>query len=206
MRQKGNFILLITISVIFCVCSPLAAQNLLLPRYLVLEQNNLKNCCLPAVPKLNSISEDKANQFFHLLIKEGIEYRDVNRSCEDRAQYINLMLRKNGITSAKVWIIAPARYTLLSRELIKVNDPFGVFGQVTWGYHVAPIIQVRRGAKTELLVIDQLFSPSSGAPLGTPFIFAHLRKRDVPTGRSTGLKPPVFSQAVEQMINKIKML
>lgn len=121
--------------------------------HLNLEENNLKLSGLPQQPILQSISLDKAKNVFDIISKEKIEYRYINGSCEDRAHFISLILKKNNVSSGKIWAFSPSKYTLISKEKIKINDPYGVNEQVEWGYHVAPILVV----ESDTLVIDLSF-------------------------------------------------
>lgn len=134
--------------------TPLQRPTLLQPA-----ENGLLWQGLPAPPALQAVSRATADQFWRTLQAEQIEHRYIVGSCEDRAQYVSLMLRRAGIASGKIWVIAPSRYTLLSRELISVQDPYGVTPSVTWGHHVAPIIEVLHESRVDTLVIDQSFSP-----------------------------------------------
>ena len=127
-----------------------------LPRYIALEQNNLKNCRVPVPPDLKVVREEEAIKFFQKVQDENVEWKYAIGNCEDRAQFLSLMLQKSHIQSGKVWLIPPARYTLLSRQLLKFVDPFVAGNYFTWGYHVASIIKVEG---TGIVVIDPTVSP-----------------------------------------------
>ncbi len=137
------------------------AADVELPRRIRVDENDLLLGGLPATPELKPSTAAALTGFFSELVAEKIEYRYIVGSCEDRTHYITLMLKKRGIDAGKVWVIAPARYTLLSRELITLKDPYGVVDKVSWGHHVAPIVRVKDGSGPEkLLVIDQSLSPA----------------------------------------------
>lgn len=121
--------------------------------YLNIEENNLKLGGLPKQPELKSITLNKAQSIFNVISNENIEYRYVNGSCEDRAHFISMILRKNDVNSGKIWAFSPSKYTLISKEQIIIKDPYGINDQVKWGYHVAPILVV----ESDTLVIDLSF-------------------------------------------------
>lgn len=129
------------------------------PLRLMLGESGLIEGQLPSLPYLQAVDSAAADRFWNTLQAERIEYRYIVGSCEDRAQYINLMLREAGIYTGKVWVIAPARYTLMANELISVQDPYGIGGDVTWGHHVAPIFEMEHGGRVDTMVVDQSFSP-----------------------------------------------
>jgi hypothetical protein len=93
---------------------------------------------------------------------EKIEYRYIIGSCEDRAHFVTMMARKYNLPVSKIWAIAPARVSLLSRQLIRMKDPLNLVPEVTWGHHVAPVILMANGAsEPEAMVIDQSISPAA---------------------------------------------
>jgi Glutaminase len=110
--------------------------------------------------ELTPITADQAKAFFAAVEAEKIESRYIVGSCEDRAHFVALMAMKAGIPVAKVWGIAPKRYTLLSQELFKVKDASGVVDYVTWGHHVAPVFLVKHGdGDIRTVVLDLAFDP-----------------------------------------------
>lgn len=114
----------------------------------------------PYVPFLEPLPFEMRAKIFEMVKSENIEYRYINGSCEDRAHFICLLLRKVGIFTGKIWNFAPARYSLLSDELFNIPDPFGISETTDWGYHVAPYFTAyNEEGNVETLVIDQSFNP-----------------------------------------------
>jgi hypothetical protein len=72
-----------------------------------------------------------------------------------------LLLESKGYQCAKIWAFAPVVYSVDSSRLISFVDKKNISpnGKIDWGYHVAPVIQVRIGTKVRKMVIDPgLFS------------------------------------------------
>ncbi|HEY0011663.1 MAG TPA: protein-glutamine glutaminase family protein [Allosphingosinicella sp.] len=131
------------------------------PQFITIGENNLVPGGEPSEIALQTVPLARATAFFSTLRQEAIEARYIIGSCEDRAHYIAMMAQRAGLSVGKVWAIAPARYTLLSRELIRVSDPSGITEQVTWGHHVAPVLRVDRGqGDVRTVVIDLAFHGS----------------------------------------------
>jgi hypothetical protein len=129
------------------------------PQFIAVDENQLLLEGLPGTPSLTPVSLARASEFFAAVGREGIEGRYIIGSCEDRAHLIALMAHKAGLPVGKVWAIAPARYTLLSRELFRVSDPSGVTDNVLWGHHVAPVLRVDHGdGNVRNVVIDLAFN------------------------------------------------
>lgn len=122
------------------------------------QEYNLLMGAKPFTPELNAIKFESRKETFQLVKDENIEFRYLNGSCEDRAHYISLLLRKYGVDCGKVWNFSPARYTFLSNELLNIKDPFGITDDLTWGYHVAPYLMAyNEQGEIEKLVVDQSF-------------------------------------------------
>jgi hypothetical protein len=129
--------------------------------YFQAEENKLLLGGLPEVPVLNPIEISKKQEVIGLIKKEGIEYRYLNGGCEDRAHYICTLLSHHSIETGKVWCFAPAKYTLISSELLNVKDPYMGNEQLKWGYHVATYCLVNNPTGgVDTLVIDQAFNPN----------------------------------------------
>ncbi|AWV99153.1 protein-glutamine glutaminase family protein [Arcticibacterium luteifluviistationis] len=122
------------------------------------EDYSLLLSCAPLIPYLEPITFELRAKITEMVSSENIEYRYINGSCEDRAHYICLLLRKEGIFTGKIWNFAPARFSLLSDELFNISDPFGISEATNWGYHVAPYFtSYDEAGNIETLVIDQSF-------------------------------------------------
>ncbi|MBL7707271.1 MAG: hypothetical protein JNM21_17125 [Taibaiella sp.] len=130
--------------------------------YFKIEENKLKNCCLPIPTQLQPVESDKANAIFkYLLDSVKFEYRYGYGACEDRAHFISKSLDKKGINNNKIWCFAPIRYTLISKKELSVKDPLTISDKIIWTYHVAPIIIVKNKSKTDTVVIDPSLESNS---------------------------------------------
>lgn len=66
------------------------------------------------------------------------------------------MLASKGFQCAKIWAFAPIVYSSSSSRLISFIDKKNISptGTIDWGYHVAPVIEVRIDNKVRKMVID----------------------------------------------------
>jgi hypothetical protein len=171
------------------------------PEFLTLEENHLINTSPPAAPALASVTQAEAAALLRAVAAEKIENRYVLGSCEDRAHYIALLAQKAGLPVAKIWAVAPARYTLLSREMLKVKDPIGIVDHVAWGHHVAPVLRVDLGGgEVRTLVLDVALDATRYIPLkewtgglGTPQAVFFFTGADQWLFNSLGPDQPVFN-------------
>ena len=67
-----------------------------------------------------------------------------------------MLLESKGYMCAKIWAFAPVVYSMNSSRLISFTDKKNISpnGKIDWGYHVAPIMQVRIGSKVRKMVFD----------------------------------------------------
>lgn len=74
-----------------------------------------------------------------------------------------MLLKSKGYRCAKIWAFAPIVYSTSSSKLISLTDKKNISptGKIDWGYHVAPIIQVRIGNKVRKMVIDPGLFPKN---------------------------------------------
>lgn len=136
------------------------------PEFVTVDENSLFLGSLPDAPTHETITRSQLMSLLTAIKAEGLEYRYIIGSCEDRAHFITMIAKKAGLPISKIWAIAPARTTLLSRELITVADPYGVVKSVTWGHHVAPVVLLENGTpEPDALVIDLSLSPNAAMPL-----------------------------------------
>lgn len=65
-------------------------------------------------------------------------------------------MASKGYRCAKIWAFAPVVYSTSSSKLISFTDKKNISpnGKIDWGYHVAPVLQVRIGNKVRKMVID----------------------------------------------------
>ncbi len=68
-----------------------------------------------------------------------------------------------GYQCAKIWAFAPVVYSTSSSKLISFPDKKNISpnGKIDWGYHVAPVLQVRIGTKVRKMVIDPGLFPKN---------------------------------------------
>ena len=67
-----------------------------------------------------------------------------------------MLLASKGYLCAKIWAFAPVVYSTSSSKLISFADKKNISpnGKIDWGYHVAPVLQVRMGTKVRKMVLD----------------------------------------------------
>jgi len=96
-------------------------------------------------------------------LKSGIPFGYQQANCHNISHYISLLLASKGYQCAKIWAFAPVVYSTSSTKLISFADKKNISpgGKIDWGYHVAPIIQVRIGTKVRKMVIDPGLFPKS---------------------------------------------
>ena len=72
-----------------------------------------------------------------------------------------MVLASKGYLCAKIWAFAPVIYSVSSSKLISFTDKkkLSPNGKIDWGYHVAPILQVKIGNKVRKMVIDPSLFP-----------------------------------------------
>ena len=89
-------------------------------------------------------------------MQSGIPFGYQQANCHNISHYISLLLASKGYQCAKIWAFAPVVYSTSSSKLITIPDKKNISptGKIDWGYHVAPILQVRIGNKVRKMVID----------------------------------------------------
>ena len=89
-------------------------------------------------------------------MQSGIPFGYQQANCHNISHYISLLLESKGYQCAKIWAFAPVVYSTSSSKLIRIPDKKNISpgGKIDWGYHVAPILQVRIGNKVRKMVID----------------------------------------------------
>ena len=104
-----------------------------------------------------------ADALFAEIIKSGLTFGYQQANCHNISHYISQLLESKGYQCAKIWAFAPVVYSLGSSRLISFADKKNISptGKIDWGYHVAPILQVRIGNKVRKMVIDPGLFPKS---------------------------------------------
>lgn len=103
-----------------------------------------------------TISENKAKELYTFLKDStNLEFRYSYGSCEDRAHVMSLILKNKGIVTKKIWNFDPYYISLFhSQQQLSSTDHSKLQEKVYWGFHVAPVIQVRKGTSIKLVIID----------------------------------------------------
>jgi Glutaminase len=106
---------------------------------------------------------DTANALFADVLQSGIPFGYQQANCHNISHYISLLLQSKGYQCAKIWAFAPVVYAMNSSRLITFADKKNISpnGKIDWGYHVAPLLQVRIGNKVRKMVIDPGLFPKS---------------------------------------------
>lgn len=89
-------------------------------------------------------------------MQSGIPFGYQQANCHNISHYISLLLKSKGYQCAKIWAFAPVVYSMNSSRLITFIDKKNISpnGKIDWGYHVAPVLQVRIGTKVRKMVFD----------------------------------------------------
>lgn len=89
-------------------------------------------------------------------MQSGIPFGYQQANCHNISHYTSLLLESKGYQCAKIWAFAPVVYSSSSSKLIRIPDKKNISpgGKIDWGYHVAPILQVRIGNKVRKMAID----------------------------------------------------
>ncbi|WP_264564237.1 protein-glutamine glutaminase family protein [Flavobacterium sp. N3904] len=106
--------------------------------------------------KASIIDKNTVNTLFFEIIKSGIPFGYQQANCHNISHYICLLLESKGYQCAKIWAFAPVVYSMNSSRLITFIDKKNMSptGKIDWGYHVAPILQVRIKNKVRKMVVD----------------------------------------------------
>ena len=100
---------------------------------------------------------------FAEIIQADIPFGYQQANCHNISHYISLFLESKGFQCGKIWAFAPVVYSMNSSRLITFTDKKNMSptGKIDWGYHVAPILQVRIGNKVRKMVIDPGLFPKN---------------------------------------------
>lgn len=116
----------------------------------------IKKHLLLTARKASVIDLDTVNALFTDIMQSGIPFGYQQANCHNISHYICLLLESKGYQCAKIWAFAPVVYSASSSKLIRIPDKKNISpgGKIDWGYHVAPILQVRIGNKVRKMAID----------------------------------------------------
>ena len=94
--------------------------------------------------RLSRITDNYFDYYFEELkyfLAPLFEYKQGN--CHNVTHFASLILRSYGVQHNKIWIYAPTRYREDSKQTIQLADPNNISpnGLLTWGFHVALLLQ-----------------------------------------------------------------
>ncbi len=97
-----------------------------------------------------------ANTLFAEISQLGLPYGYQQANCHNISHYITTFLQSKGYECAKIWAFAPMVYSMNNPSLISFTDEknFSPTGKIDWGYHVAPILEVKIGNNIRKVAID----------------------------------------------------
>lgn len=95
-------------------------------------------------------------------MESGIPFGYQQANCHNISHYISTLLESKGYLCAKIWAFAPAVYSTSNSKLISFIDEKNISptGNIDWGYHVAPVIEVQIVDKVRKMVIDPGLFPN----------------------------------------------
>jgi hypothetical protein len=122
----------------------------------ILKNSVIKKHQLLTPKKASVIDLDTANALFEEISQSGLPFGYQQANCHNISHYISLLLASKGYLCAKIWAFAPVVYSMDNTSLISFTDKKNISptGNIEWGYHVAPILQVRIGNKVRKMAID----------------------------------------------------
>jgi hypothetical protein len=85
------------------------------------------------------------------------EYNYPQGGCQQRAHMSSLLLDKeHKIEHAKIWLFAAGTLTASNNTMLEIKDinEFTPGNIIQWGYHVAPVVKIKKNNKIMLYVID----------------------------------------------------
>jgi hypothetical protein len=114
---------------------------------------------------------------FQQILKSGIPFGYQQANCHNISHFICLFTESKGINAAKIWAFTPGVYSPTSSRLISFTDrqKLSPTGKIDWGYHVAPIVQVKIGNTISNMVIDPVLFPKG--PVGYRTWLAKLKTK-----------------------------
>lgn len=118
--------------------------------------NTIKKHPLLTPRKASVLDLDTANALFSEILQTGLPFGYQQANCHNISHYTRAFLKSKGVECAKIWAFAPMVYSSTNSKLITLTDKKNISptGKIDWGYHVAPVLQVRIGNKVRKMVID----------------------------------------------------
>ncbi|WP_333577774.1 protein-glutamine glutaminase family protein [Sphingobacterium sp.] len=106
---------------------------------------------------LKTYSYAEVKKAFDEILKSGLEFNYPQGGCQNRAQYMSLLLEKKlNIQHAKIWLFSPADLYAGNQTSLEIADKNQLAPESTikWLYHVAPCVLTNENGKIDTLVID----------------------------------------------------
>ena len=129
--------------------------------------------------KASVVDLNMANTLFTEIIQTRLPFGYQQANCHTISHYIRAFLKSKGYECAKIWAFAPVVYSTTNSKLISFTDKKEISptGKIDWGYHVAPVLQVKIGNKVRKMVIDTGLFPRG--PVRYRTWLAKLKTRNV---------------------------
>lgn len=129
--------------------------------------------------KASVVDLNIANTLFTEIIHTRLPFGYQQANCHNISHYIRAFLKSKGYECAKIWAFAPVVYSTTNSQLISFTDKKEISptGKIDWGYHVAPVLQVKIGNKIRKMVIDPGLFPRG--PVRYRTWLAKLKTRNV---------------------------
>jgi hypothetical protein len=137
----------------------------------------------PLKNEYKTISRDSADLLFKKIKESTVfEFNYTRGGCDYRAHAVYLLLKKQGISTFKIWNFASSKVWNYSKEfiipdinfnqhnlLLTANDRINLSTEssyysecgnnsikntIHWGYHVAPVLLIKNEEKIDTLVVD----------------------------------------------------
>ncbi len=116
--------------------------------------------CSNYTANLNSLKQYnllEIQQVFNSIYKTGIEFNFPQGGCQQRAQIMSMLLEEvYKIEHCKIWIFSPSDLYFKDNRKLIISDKNNLSknNQITWGYHVAPVVLVNQNSQVDTMVLD----------------------------------------------------
>lgn len=126
--------------------------------YVKFDENGLMDNANAFGALLCPLDKNKAAEVLKSAIELNIPKKHINGYCEARADFLCKKIASKvygpGCEIGKIWAFAPSVYSLIWKKKLTAKNPLFNEENINWDYHVAPILAVQNGSKTDTVVID----------------------------------------------------
>lgn len=146
---------------------------------------------LADLKNMKKYSYSEVKQAFDFILKSDLEFNYPQGGCQNRAQFMSLLLEKNfNLEHSKVWIFSPADLYPGGRTSLEIADKnqLAPNNTISWLYHVAPCVLVNDKGKIDTLVIDP--SIDNSQPIKLSNWLKSIKNSDV--SKFTFLNPKLY--------------